>query len=87
MQRAHSLVLVTAAALMGVLAVGVALRAAESAPAALTGVVTSQDEGAMEGVLVSAKRAGSTITVTVVTDARGRYAFPARPSAAGLATP
>jgi hypothetical protein len=31
----------------------------------------------MEGVLVSAKRAGSTITVTVVSDAKGRYAFPA----------
>ena len=31
----------------------------------------------MEGVLVSAKKSGSTITVTVVSDARGRYAFPA----------
>ena len=30
----------------------------------------------MEGVLVSAKRAGSTITVTVVSDARGRFSFP-----------
>jgi len=76
MQRAHVLVVVPVAALMGVLAVGVALRAAESAPPALTGVVTSQEEGAMEGVLVSAKRAGSTITVSVVTDARGRYSIP-----------
>jgi hypothetical protein len=31
----------------------------------------------MEGVLVSASRAGSNITVTVVTGADGRYAFPA----------
>ncbi len=31
----------------------------------------------MEGVLVSAKRAGSIITVTVVTDQQGRYHFPA----------
>lgn len=31
----------------------------------------------MEGVLVSAKRTGSTVTVTVVSDSRGRYAFPA----------
>ena len=31
----------------------------------------------MEGVLVSAKCAGATITTTVVTDAKGRYAFPA----------
>jgi len=51
---------------------------AAQAPAAsaLAGNVTSQAEGAMEGVLVSAKRAGSTITVTVVTDAKGEYSFP-----------
>ena len=46
------------------------------APAALTGVVTSAEEGAMEGVLVSAKNVDSTITVTVVTDASGHYRFP-----------
>src|SRR5439155_21202372 len=38
--------------------------------------VTSAEEGSMEGVLVSAKRAGSTITVTVASDAQGRYSFP-----------
>jgi len=48
-----------------------------AAQTALTGQVTSADEGAMEGVLVSAKRAGSTVTVTVVSDAQGRYSFPA----------
>ena len=31
----------------------------------------------MEGVLVSAKREGSTITTTVVTNEQGRYSFPA----------
>ena len=31
----------------------------------------------MEGVLVSAKREGSNKTITVVSDAKGRYAFPA----------
>ena len=31
----------------------------------------------MEGVVVSAKKDGSTITVSVVTDAQGRFAFPA----------
>src|SRR5437879_11438091 len=31
----------------------------------------------MEGVLVSAKKAGSTITITVVSDKEGRYGFPA----------
>ncbi|MGZ6195264.1 MAG: carboxypeptidase-like regulatory domain-containing protein, partial [Candidatus Binataceae bacterium] len=45
--------------------------------AALSGQISSADEGPMEGVLVSAKRAGSTITVTVVSDAQGRYSFPA----------
>jgi len=44
---------------------------------ALAGQVSSAAEGAMEGVLVSAKRAGSNMTVTVVSDAQGRYQFPA----------
>jgi hypothetical protein len=37
---------------------------------ALSGRVTSAEEGAMEGVLVSAKQTGSSVTVTVVSDAR-----------------
>jgi streptogramin lyase len=45
--------------------------------AALTGKVTSAEEGAMEGVLVTAKKAGSTIAITVVTDKDGVYSFPA----------
>jgi virginiamycin B lyase len=32
----------------------------------LTGAVSSPTEGAMEGVLVSAKKVGSTVTTTVV---------------------
>jgi virginiamycin B lyase len=52
---------------------------------ALTGLVTSAEEGPMEGVLVSAKTAGS-ITVTVVSDVEGRYAFPATRLNAGAAT-
>lgn len=50
--------------------------AAQQPPDALTGVVRSEDEGMMEGVLVSARRAGATITTTVVSDAQGRYRFP-----------
>jgi streptogramin lyase len=49
--------------------------AAAQAPA-LSGRVTSTAEGAMEGVLVSAKREGSNKTVTVVSHADGRYSFP-----------
>src|SRR5207245_11524909 len=43
----------------------------------LTGHVSSAEEGAMEGVVVSAKKDGSTISISVVTYARGRFAFPA----------
>ncbi len=44
---------------------------------ALSGLVSSAEEGNMEGVLVNAKRTGSNMTVTVVTDEKGRYQFPA----------
>jgi virginiamycin B lyase len=52
------------------------VRAATTASLALTGLVTSQEEGSMEGVLVSAKKTGSNITVTVASDQSGRYSFP-----------
>ncbi len=60
------------------------LLAAETA--ALSGKVTSSAEGAMEGVLVSAKKDGSTITTTVVSDENGRYRFPASHLQAGRYT-
>ena len=43
---------------------------------ALKGKVGSQTEGAMEGVIIGAKKAGSTITTWVVSDAQGQYTFP-----------
>ena len=46
-------------------------------PAALAGTVSSAKEGLMEGVVVSAKKAGSTVTVSVATDDKGRFSFPA----------
>jgi virginiamycin B lyase len=45
-------------------------------PAALTGTVSSTEEGKMEGVVVSAKQPGSTIMVSVSTNAQGQYSFP-----------
>ena len=48
----------------------------DKAPAALTGQVISEAEGAMEGVVVTAHKDGSIVSVSVTTDARGRYAFP-----------
>jgi len=50
---------------------------------ALAGQVRSAAEGLMEGVLISAKKADSTVTVTVVSDAQGRYSFPQNKLAAG----
>jgi streptogramin lyase len=47
------------------------------AQTALSGVVSSAEEASMEGVLVTARRDGSTMTITVVSNAQGRYSFPA----------
>jgi streptogramin lyase len=72
--RSGSHALVAAAALSVALA---AYSTGSAAQAALAGKVSSAEEGAMEGVLVSAKKAGSTVTITVVSDTEGRYSFPA----------
>ncbi len=68
------------ALIFGTLSSSIVIRrthAATQSPVALTGRVSSAEEGAMEGVLVSAKKTGSTITTTVFTDEKGRYQFPA----------
>jgi streptogramin lyase len=46
------------------------------ATAALTGLVSSTEEGPMEGVLVSARQHDSPVTITVVSDEQGHYRFP-----------
>jgi streptogramin lyase len=43
---------------------------------AITGKVTSDAEGAMEGVVVTAHKDGSIVSISVTTDAKGHYAFP-----------
>jgi len=43
---------------------------------ALTGQVSAQKEKVLEGVVVGAKKDDSTITVNVISDAKGRFAFP-----------
>ena len=60
-----------------VLSVALAAYSTGAVAQALAGKVSSAEEGAMEGVLISAKRAGATVTITVVSDKEGRYAFPA----------
>jgi virginiamycin B lyase len=42
----------------------------------LRGTITSVEDGAMEGVVVSARKDGASIRISVVTDAQGHYAFP-----------
>jgi hypothetical protein len=56
---------------------------AQAPVAALAGFVSSPESGAMEGVLVSARKTGASITVTVVTDSEGRFSFPASRLAPG----
>lgn len=76
--RTKVLLFTASAGLALILFQGASLAHTESrATAALTGRVTSPEEGAMEGVVVSAKKEGSTITVSVVSDKQGVYSFPA----------
>src|SRR5260370_8774901 len=58
-----------------VLAATAAPSLAEGA-AALAGQVTSNEEGPMEGGLVTAKKAGSTVPPTAAPNKKGRYSFP-----------
>jgi len=50
---------------------------AQAQTAALTGQVSSPEEAVMEGVVVSAKKEDSTIAISVVSDAQGKFSFPA----------
>src|SRR5438552_11628328 len=61
--------------LLGLAFADLVMAQTSTAPA-LTGKVTSQAEGAMEGVIVGAKKVGSTVTTWVVTNAQGQYSFP-----------
>src|SRR2546429_9209975 len=55
---------------------GGAFRLHAQEPVSLTGHIKSDDEGLMEGVAVSARRAGPNMTLTVVSNEKGVYAFP-----------
>src|SRR4051812_37092552 len=74
---ASFLAAIALAAVSVLFAVGDSKPAAAQTPVALTGTISSAEEGKMEGVLVNAKKDGSTITTTVVSDAQGYYRFPA----------
>jgi virginiamycin B lyase len=70
--------ILAATAILGLTLVGLVMAEtpAPLAHSALTGKVTSQAEGAMEGVIVGAKKEGSTITTWVVSNSQGQYNFP-----------
>jgi streptogramin lyase len=53
------------------------LHAQNTSPVALRGHVSSAEERSMEGVVVTAKKNGSTIATSVVTNASGEFQFPA----------
>ena len=57
--------------------------AEESTRIALAGHVSSIEDGPMEGVVVSAKQDGSTVTISVVSDEQGRYSYPSTKVAPG----
>ena len=67
--------LLTTVSLAGLLA-GLMTVGAYAQAAALNGKVSSTEEGLMEGVLVSAKKEGATVTTTVVSNAKGEFSFP-----------
>jgi virginiamycin B lyase len=76
MSRATLLACTTIGATVLGLAFAGPVKAATLSSSALAGKVTSQAEGAMEGVIVGARKAGSTITTWVVSNAQGQYTFP-----------
>src|ERR1700749_1467455 len=72
MRIKHALLASAATAAAFLLATSIA-----QAQVALSGQVTSAVEPTMEGVVVSARKDGSTITVSVVSDDKGHFSFPA----------
>src|SRR5689334_9126329 len=68
--------LLAGTALVGVLAWLTLVSVQAQTPAALSGQVSSPEEGVMEGVLVSARKEGSNITTTVVSNDQGQFSFP-----------
>jgi streptogramin lyase len=52
------------------------VHAGSQTPPAIAGEVKAGAAGAMEGVVVTAHESGSIISVSVITDAKGRFSFP-----------
>jgi hypothetical protein len=65
--KSLSILCMTTALTAGLSLISPDVRADERAPAALTGQVTSDAEGAMEGVVVTARKDGSIVSTSVTT--------------------
>src|SRR5262245_5731769 len=74
MLNCRSVIIVVAA--LAVSSWGGAFQLPGQDPVSLTGHVKSDEEGLMEGVAVSARRTGSNMTLTVISNAKGVYSFP-----------
>ncbi len=61
------------------IAAGLLVATSAHADQLLSGAISAKAGGALEGVTVSAKREGSSITTSVYTDASGNYYFPPLP--------
>ncbi len=79
MRHARSLIVANFAAVAAILVAPVAAAPA-FADALLSGTIRSADGSAVDGVTVSAKPDGGTITTTVFTDQAGQYLFPPLPA-------
>src|SRR5881409_35959 len=66
--------------LLAAAAIMVMVTAAQAADQLLTGAISSRAGQKLEGVTVSAKMEGSTITTSVYTDETGGYYFPPLPA-------
>src|SRR6185436_12624406 len=78
MTKLHSILLASAATVVAGLGMTVSAQAADQV---LSGSIASATGQKLDGIVVSAKKEGSTITTSVYTDATGNYYFP--PMAAG----
>ena len=77
MRIRNALLASTAATAAVLFQLGLAAPVHAQSTSALAGKVSSAAEPVMEGVVVSAKKDGSTITISVVSDEKGEYSFPA----------
>lgn len=76
MQARHVPLRTSATLAAFLLIAGFGLSGAAAQSVSLTGQVASAEEGNMEGVVISAKKAGATMTVSVISGAEGKFSFP-----------